>query len=98
MPDTKETLDAPTVPPSDSAKMRDAILAIKELNDRRPHDAAGYEINDIIEDALSAPARNCDRTKDEAESAFKAKFGRPWNTAEDELASWLFAPEEGGEK
>ena len=49
-----------------------------------------------VERALAAPARNCDRTKDEADSAVKAKFGRPWNTAEDELASWLFAQAEGG--
>jgi hypothetical protein len=33
--------------------MREAILAIKEINDKRPHDAAGYEINDIIEEALA---------------------------------------------
>lgn len=46
-------LAAPPTPPSDAAKMREAILAIKELNDRRPHDAAGYEINDIIEEALA---------------------------------------------
>lgn len=44
---------APPEPPSDATKMREAILAIKEINDKRPHDAAGYEINDIIEEALA---------------------------------------------
>lgn len=47
------TLATPPEPPSDADKMREAILAIKEINDRRPHDAAGYEINDIIEEALA---------------------------------------------
>jgi len=46
-------LAAAPEPPSDTAKMREAILAIKEINDKRPHDAAGYEINDIIEEALA---------------------------------------------
>lgn len=49
----RSALAAPPTPPSDAAKMREAISAIKELNDRRPHDAAGYEINDIIEEALA---------------------------------------------
>ena len=43
-----------------AAAMREAIMAIKSVNDGRPHDAAGYEINDIIEEALAAPPRNCD--------------------------------------
>lgn len=46
-------LAAPPESPSDAAKMREAILAIKSVNDRRPHDADGYEINDIIEEALA---------------------------------------------
>lgn len=48
--------------PGNTAKMREAILAIKEINDRRPHDADGYEINDIIEEALAGNAE----TKKEA--------------------------------
>ena len=45
----------------DSVRLREALMAIKEVNDTRPHDAKGYEINDIITEALAAPARNCDR-------------------------------------
>ena len=40
-----------------AAAMLGAMLAIRDINDRRPHDADGYEINDIINDALSAPPR-----------------------------------------
>ena len=40
--------------------IREALVKIKDINDRRPHDAAGYEINDIIDAALAAPPRNCD--------------------------------------
>lgn len=54
------------------------------------------DIRETVSAALSAPPRNCDCAKDEAESAFAARFGRPWNTAEDELASWLFDLAEGG--
>lgn len=55
-----------------AAAMLGAMLAIRDINDRRPHDADGYEINDIINDALSAPARNCDiyKNKKDAEAAF----------------------------
>lgn len=49
----ESALAAPPEPQSDAAKMREAILAIKEINDKRPHDADGYEINDIIEEALA---------------------------------------------
>lgn len=38
--------------PGSAAAMREALLAIKEINDKRPHDAAGYEIDDIIEEAV----------------------------------------------
>lgn len=78
-----------------AAAMREAILAIKDINDRRPHDADGYEINDIINASLSAPARNCDMY-DDAETAWRAwledkdnwdEFGSP----ELELCEWLFA-------
>ena len=51
-----------------------------------------------IDAALSAPARNCDRTKDAAEETFEKQFGRPWNVEEDELATWLFAKAEGASK
>lgn len=43
-----------------SMKLREALRAVKAINDGRPHDAHGYEINDIIEEALAAPVRNCD--------------------------------------
>ena len=42
------------------AEMRKALVKIKDINDRRPHDAAGYEINDIIDAALAKPPRACD--------------------------------------
>jgi len=87
-----------------AAAMREAILAIKDINDRRPHDADGYEINDIINAALSAPARNCDRfnTGDpmkDAEDAYDA-WQRycddptipPSCKIESAFKQWLFAP------
>ena len=40
--------------------IREALVKIKDINDRRPHDAAGYEINDIIDAALALPRRQCD--------------------------------------
>ena len=45
---------------NNNAKLRDALKAVKAVNDGRPHDAPGYEINDIVEEALAAPPRNCD--------------------------------------
>ena len=44
----------------DMKAMREALVAIKEVNDTRPHDAKGYEINDIITKALSESPRQCD--------------------------------------
>lgn len=41
-------------------KLRDALKSIKDINDSRPHDAKGYEINDIITDAIALPLRQCD--------------------------------------
>lgn len=103
----RSALAAPHTPLSDASKMREAILAIKELNDRRPHDAAGYEINDIIEEALAAPARNCDRfaTAEEARKAFQEARGHKvladvelWDSMDEAgaLVRWLFATAEGG--
>lgn len=83
--------------PGNAAAMRAALEnAISVFRDDLPTPRDISRAFAAANAALAAPARNCDRTKDEAESAFKAKFGRPWNTAEDELASWLFAPAEGG--
>ena len=36
--------------------------------------------------------RVCDLPRDEAEELFCNKFKRPWNTAEDEFAAWLYSP------
>lgn len=63
-----------------AAKLREALMAIKEVNDTRPHDAKGYEINDIITEALAAPDRNCDvGTPKEQEERFKAFCASHWN-------------------
>lgn len=52
-------------------QMRDALKSIKDINDSRPHDAKGYEINDIITDALALPRRQCDvGTVDEQKKRF----------------------------
>lgn len=89
-----------------AAAMLGAMLAIRDINDRRPHDADGYEINDIINDALSAPARNCDiyKNKKDAEAAFiseECKHPCGNCTINDEYGcalihecgvDWLFAP------
>ena len=86
--------------PGNAAAMREALIKAKLYFDHRGEgtnlDDAGMAIDAItsIDAALAAPARNCDRPKDRAEDAFMAKFGRPWTTAEDELATWLFAPAE----
>ncbi len=40
-------------------RLRKALVAIKEINDKRPHDAAGYEINDIIEGAMHGDCEKC---------------------------------------
>lgn len=89
--------------PCNAAALREALLSIKELNDRRPHDAAGYEINDIIEEALAAPARNCDRCEF-WEDLWALEFVKLWPDVTDDLQrAWLFvrwlfkkAKQEGG--
>ena len=85
---------------SDSSAMREAILSIKDINDRRPHDADGYEINDIINDALSAPPRNCDIARDWMHDLY-CKFKPPatvrremppeWVDAVMEFCKWLLS-------
>ena len=45
---------------SPNAKLREALRSIKKINDGRPHDAAGYEINDIITEALAIPRLQCE--------------------------------------
>ena len=64
----------------------------------REREELDKRISDLIEQALSAPARNCDRYKD-APSAY-ADFIVPWKldghlddvpTLQD-FANWLFAP------
>lgn len=84
MPMTEETKKKPYRPPEfeewKGSALREALVAIKEVNDTRPHDGKGYEINDIIEEALSAPQRNCDRfaTAEDAYKAFSSYcFNRP---------------------
>lgn len=88
--------------PGNASAMRDAILAIKSVNDRRPHDAAGYEINDIIEEALAAPARNCDRpecrTEEGASATYIAEHPHAVEPDASTYGSWLLATAEGGVK
>lgn len=43
---------------STEACLREAIRQIKGLNDMRPHDGLGYEINDVIEVANSIKGKN----------------------------------------
>ncbi len=85
-----------------AAAMREAILAIKSVNDGRPHDAAGYEINDIIEEALAEPPRNCDMFAKwhEAWDAFRAEYGGPTDPGETAyyFGVWLFAQAKGGKE
>lgn len=73
---------------NNSAKLREALRAVKDINDGRPHDAHGYEINDIIEEALAAPVRNCDRfvASRDAQRAWRVEDGG--RTAYYE---WLYA-------
>lgn len=79
--------------------MRDALLNIQEYAAAMDVDDGNVlAILDACRDALSAPARNCDRYKD-APSAY-ADFIVPWKldghlddvpTLQD-FANWLFAP------
>lgn len=66
-----------------AAKLREALRAIKDINDGRHHDAHGYEINDIIEEALAEPPRNCDVGTAEEQSDRFQKFclsrTQPWH-------------------
>ena len=48
--------------------------------------------------AVEIPPRNCDLTREEAEERFRKKFGRAWNTTEDEFASWFLSAEKGRKK
>ena len=85
-------------PVGNAAKLREALVAIKEVNDTRPHDAKGNEINDIITEALVAPPRNCDRfenvedAKKAFEAAFKNKVG--FINFYKDTFDWLFATAE----
>jgi hypothetical protein len=79
-------------------KLIEAIKAIKSINDSRPHDAKGNEINDIITDALAMPLRNCDmpyKCKVEMYGAFKDWCKANGYTMEPMLAwtafDWLLA-------
>ena len=45
-------------------RLRKALAAIKEINDKRPHDADGYEINDIIEDTRHGNCEKCSKNGD----------------------------------
>lgn len=83
--------------PGNSAAMREALEEQLLYWDSHIRTRDEEEMRKRTEAALAAPARNCDRTKDEAEELFKERFGRPWTQAEDELAAWLFAKAEGKE-
>lgn len=95
--------------PGNAAAMRAALEAARRKA-RDCYDGGEYlgegadpgflQILAIIDAALAAQPRNCDRTKDEAEDLFKERFGRPWTQTEDELAAWLFdtIKENGGNK
>ena len=88
--------------PGNAAAMREALEWVAQLAELGVDDELGADGQNILtaaemaRAALAAPDRNCDRTKDEAEELFKARFGRPWTQTEDELAAFLFAPAEGG--
>ena len=45
-------------------RLRKALQAVKEINDRRPHDALGYEINDIIEGIMHGDCEKCSENGD----------------------------------
>ena len=45
-------------------RMHKALLMIKELNDKRPHDSIGYEINDIVEEAMHGDCDKCSENGD----------------------------------
>ena len=96
----------PPNPPSNAA-LREALYGIVDdcrvldRTDMWEEEGECYydvlrDIRETVSAALAAPARNCDRTKDEAENLFKNRFGRPWTQTEDELAAWLFDLAEGG--
>lgn len=84
-----------------AAAMREMLIAIKDINDMRPHDGMGYEIDDIIREALSAPPRNCDRFNNEREMqfAFLAELlSRGRNSASlEEYSKWLLAEAKGAD-
>ena len=87
--------------PGNAAAMREALEWVAQFAELGVDDELGADGQNILtaaemaRAALAAPDRNCDRTKDEAEELFKARFGRPWTQTEDELAAFLFAPAEG---
>lgn len=59
-------------------QMRDALIAIKTINDKRLHDGLGYEINDILEKALAIPRRNCDVGTPEEQYKRYSAFTSRW--------------------
>ena len=80
-----------------AAAMREAMVKIKDINGGRPDDAAGYEINDIIDAALSAPPRNCDRFGGDIDKLREACLRERGLNPEDDFPEWLLAPStEGG--
>lgn len=83
-------------------RLHEAIKAIKDVNDSRPHDAKGYEINDIITDALALPLRNCDldEVAENPEAAWLNDEDNwdEWGSPKLCIEKWLLAPaKKGGE-
>ena len=85
--------------PGNEQACRKALERVKVINDSRPHDGPGYEINDIIEEALAEPPRNCDLPNPEERyaefcSRYQSCFSCPYNRTLNELrcdGKWLLA-------
>ena len=90
--DIHDALYKATGIPGNAAAMRAALVSVKEK-------LSGWwewlEVEDAVEAALAAPARNCDRfaTADEARKAFEAAHSRGIvRNLYTEAFDWLFAP------
>lgn len=88
-------------PPGNAAALRSALEDTQDLLKHFTRNggmlAGAFALHMRDNDAaLTAQPRNCDRSKDDAEAAFAKEFGRAWNTAEDELATWLFSKRKDG--
>ena len=87
--------------------LREALSSIERMNLEREEDCC--ELSRIVDAALSAPARNCDRfaTARDATQAFQAMRKHAvladacmWKDRSEigAFIEWLFAPAEGGAK